>query len=548
MKITRYMAIKWTKAAFEIVIAIIIIVFGNKILFGVFPTEATEKSTFQLLVALLWFLVIWCIIVAVRNIILSLRPEPKNSLVTLNEKIDALDRKLVSMGLASETIPEAAPPSPEELKKGRNKKIMVAAGIVAAIIVLAAISIVFLFPMMGGGGNPSGGSTPEDTLNALITAMNSKDANGVLSLTVYSFGNASMKSQFRQGLNDIFNQGGGAFHVTMNSHQVKNLTDLNASESSDLTSIKNEIQSRISSTITAYCMIVFNMTITVNQSSFYESGNMPCFQIDGGWYILLDFGDGGPGDGGGNQQNAEQTFNGFIESLNERNGSEAVSFTVTKFGNGMERNQAEMNFSSMWQNSMSFNVGVNSHQVLEWSSLSPSQQSNLSNILGNVSSHFGVTITESCFIQYSITISNDSGSKQMVGYMPCFKIDNLWYLMMEENGGGQPDYTIAASWSHPGSFYILTIDSITGLGPTINANDVYLTVKYVNTTLAIDKMQLSMMPIGTPVNGTEFVEVSGPGTLDTGDYFSLDDTMFGPGAQLILENAMGTQVYLQTTI
>lgn len=550
MAVTKYMAIKWVKASFEIVVAIILIVFGNKILFGVFPEDAQEKSLFGLIIGLLWFLVIWCIIAAVRNIILSLRPEPKNSLQTLNEKIDALDKKLVTMGLASETVPEALPPSPQELKKGRNRKIMVAASIVAAVVLLAAISTVFLIPKMGGGGNPAGGSTPEDTLTALMAAMNDRNANDVLSLTVYSFGNDTMKSQFRQSINKIFNEAGSSFHVTINSNQTKYPVDLNASENSDLTSIKNDIQSRISNTVTASCMIVFNMTITVNQTSFYQSGNMPCFQIDGGWYILLDFGNGGPdGDGDGNQQTAEETFTGFIESLNQRNASRTVSFIVANFGSGMERNQAEMNISSMWQNSNSFDVMVNSHQVREWSMLNPTEQNNLSNIQGNVSSHFGVTITDRCFVQYSITISNDTPPpRQMAGNMPCFKINNLWYLMMEEPGGGQPEYTVTINWNHPGAFYILAVISITGAGPSINFNDVYLTVTYANTTVALDHMQLSMMPVGSSINGTEYIETFGLGTLDAGDSFSLDDTMYGSGTEFILENAMASQKYCHVII
>jgi hypothetical protein len=547
MAVTKYKAIKWVKAAFEIVVAIILIVFGYRILFGAFPSEAADKATFQLLVGLLWFLVIWCIIAAVRNIILSLRPEPKESLATMNERIDALDRKLIIMGLASEKIPDAIPPSPEDLKKTRNKKIMIAAGLVAAIVVLAAITTVFLMTMMGGGGNPAGGATPDDTLTALIAAMNAKDANGVLSLTVYSFGNETMKGQFRQSLNGMFSMAGDTFHVTMNSHQVKYPADLNASENSDLTGIQNEIQNRISNTVTASCVIVYNMTITTNQSSFFEDGNMPCFQIDGGWYILMDFGDGGPDDGG-DRQSPEQTFLGFIENLNLKDALGAVSFTVAMFGSSTEQSQTGDGISSMWQGSASFSAVADSPQVRYWSSLNMTEQNNLSSIQGDVSSNYGVTITDSCFVQYMITITNDSGPRQMTGNMACFKIDNQWYLKLEEPGGSQPDYTIATSWNHPGAFFILSVDNIAGVGSSININDVYLTVIYANSTIAIGHMQLSMMPAGTPINGTEFVETSGPGTLDAGDYFSLDDMMFGPGTKLILENAMASQKYCDATI
>jgi len=550
MAVTKYMAIKWVKAAFEIVIAIVLIVFGNKILFGVFPAEAADKATFQLIVGLLWFLVIMCIIAAVRNIILSLRPEPKESLVTLNEKIDALDKKLVTMGLASETIPEAIPPSPQELKKRKNKKIMVAASIVAAVVLLAAISMVFLIPKLGGGGNPAGGATPEDTLTALISAMNSRDASGVLSLTVYSFGNDTVKSQFRQGINSIFNEAGSSFHVTLNSHQVKYPTDLNASENSNLTGIKNEIQSRIPNTINASCVIVFNMTITVNQTSFYRSGNMPCFQIDGGWYILMDFGNGGPGDGGNPSESPTDAFDSFIDRVKQKDGNGAVDYTIFKFGDNTVRMKAEEKISEWWNNTGTFQVTVNSRYEINWSSMSFDQQNNLSGIQSSLTSKFGIyaPIQDSCFIAYNMTVTTDSGSNTTIDFMPCFRVNNSWYVMPEESSGGQPDYTITTSWTHPGAFYILTVDSITGAGPTINTNDVYLTVIYANTTVALNHMQLSMMPIGSSINGTEFFETFGPGTLDTGDSFSLDDTMFGPGAELILENAMASQKYCHITI
>jgi len=550
MAVTKYMAIKWVKAVFEIVIAIIIIVFGNKILFGVVPADEQQRSVFSLLVGLLWFLVIWCIIVAVRNVVLSLRPEPKNSLQTLNEKIDALDKKLVTMGLASETIPEALPPSPEELKKGRNKKVMVAAGIVAAIVVLAAITTVFLMTKMGGGGNPAGGLTPEDTLNALITAMNSKDANGVLSLTVYSFGNDTMKSQFRQSINKIFNEAGSSFHVTMNSNHTKYPADLNASENGDLTGIQNEIQNHISKTVTASCMIVFNMTITVNQTNMYQAGNMPCFQIDGGWYILLDFGDGGPGgDGNGNQQAVEQTFQQFIDSLNQMNASQAASFTVAKFASGMERNQAEMNISSMWQGTSYFNVNVNSHQVRFWSMLNPTEQTNLSNIKGNVSSHFGVTITDSCFVQYLITVSNDTGPMQISGNMPCFKINDEWYLKMETSDGSPPSSpTIGLMPGSTATNWTLTVNSVDlAGGPPLNTNNVFVTVKNATGTKTVNMTLDALMAIGW-VNGTRFTDNNVAGQIDSGDLIELDSSIYLTGSELKLRNSDGSKVYCTATV
>jgi hypothetical protein len=422
---------------------------------------------------------------------------------------------------------------------------MIAAGIVAAIVVLAAITTVFLMTKMGGGGNPAGGLTPEDTLNALITAMNSKDANGVLSLTVFSFGDATMKSQFRVNLTKLFNSAGASFHVTLNSHQVKYPTDLNASENSNLTGIKNQIESHISKTITASCMIVFNMTIMTNQSDFYQDGMMPCFQIDGGWYILMDFGNGGPGPGGNQSVSPTDAFDSFIDRVKQKDETGAVDYTIFSFANNSVRMQVGGNISKMWQNTGTFQVTVNSRSEINWTSMSFDQRNNLSGIQSNLPSKFGINVPvqESCFIGYDITITNDSGSNTTTGFMPCFRVNNSWYVMPE-----QPGYNVTISVTHPGAFYILTVDSITGAGSSININDVYITVRYANSTLALGHMQLSMMPVGSSINGTEFVEVSGPGTLDAGDYFSLDDTMFGPGTDLILENAMGTQKYRHITI
>lgn len=544
MAVTKYMVIKWVKAAFEIVIAIVLIVFGNKILFGVFPAEASDKATFQLIVGLLWFLVIMCIIAAVRNIILSLRPEPKESLVTLNEKIDALDRKLVTMGLASETIPDAVPPSPEDLKKGRNKKIMVAASIVAAIVVLAAISMIFLIPMMGGGGNPAGGATPEDTLNALITAMNSRDTNGVLSLTIYSFGNDTMKSQFRQNINKIFNEAGSSFHVTMNSNQTKYPADLNASENSDLTGIQNEIQNHISKTVTASCMIVYNMTITVNQTSFYQSGNMPCFQIDGGWYILMDFGGGGP-DGGGNQSSTD-AFDSFIDRVKQKDQTGALDYTIFMFGDNSVQMKAEKEISELWNNTVTFQVTVNSRYEINWASMTSDQQNNLSGIQSNLSSKFGiyVPIQDSCFISYDITITKDGVPSNLTGFDACFRVNNSWYVMPEQHGGGPPVIpSIGLMQSSTGTNWTITVTSVDlAGGPPLFTSSVYLTVKYANGTEAVNMTLDAMISAGW-VNGTRYNDNNMMGQLDTTDMFQLDSSIYFSNSEIILRNFDGTQIY-----
>ena len=541
MAVTKYMAIKWVKAVFEIVIAIIIIVFGNKILFGVVPADEQQRSVFSLLVGLLWFLVIWCIIVAVRNVVLSLRPEPKNSLQTLNEKIDALDRKLVTLGLASETIPEAVPPSPEDLKKGRNKKIMIAAGIVAAIVVLAAITTVFLMTKMGGGGNPAGGLTPEDTLNALITAMNSKDANGVLSLTVFSFGNATMKSQVRTSLNTMFNQAGNSFHITMNSHQVKYPADLNASENSNLTGIQNEIQSRISNTITASCIIVFNMTITINNNNSYQDGNMPCFQIDGGWYILMDFGNGGPGDGGNQSGSPTDAFDSFIDRVKQKDVTGAMGYTIFKFANSSVRMQIEGEISKMWQNTATFNVAVNSRYEINWSSMSFDQQNNLSNIKNNLSTKFGISMSiigDSSFINYDITITNDSGPQTMTGFMPCFRANDSWYVMPEQPGGGPQ---VSVSQSASGNNWTLSVNFVNSSNP-LYTYDVYLTM--VNSTGNTNiSVQIISGISGTYMNGVTYNDLSTTGQLDPGDEFILDTYYYKIGTEFRLTDSSGMQTY-----
>jgi hypothetical protein len=541
MAVTKYMAIKWVKAAFGIVIAIILIVFGNKILFGVFPSEAADKATFQLLVGLLWFLVIWCIIGAVRNIVLSLRPEPKNSLVTLNEKIDALDKKLAIMGLASEKVPEAVPPSPEDLKKGRNKKIMVAAGIVAAIVVLAAITTVFLMTKMGGGGNPAGGLTPEDTLDALITAMNSKNANWVLSQTIYSFGNATEKSQFRQGINEMLNMAGASFHITKNSAHIKNTTDLNASENNNLTSIKNDIQNHISSTITASCVIVYNMTVTIDNNNSYQDGRMPCFQINEGWYLLPDFGGGGP-DGGGNQpQSSTDAFDGFIDRVRQKDGTGAVGYTIFKFGNNTVRMKVEGEISKMWQNTVTFQVTVNSRYEINWMSMTFDQQNNLSGIQSGLSSKFGINmpINNSCFISYNITYTkNGTDTSTMTGFMPCFQVNDSWYVMPEQQSGGPQ---ISVSQTSSSNNWTLTVNFV-NLSNPLYTYDVYLTM--VNSTGNTNiSVQIVSGISGLYMNGATYNDLSTIGQLDSGDEFILDTYYYKIGTVFKLTDSSGTQEY-----
>ena len=539
MAVTRYKAIKWVKAAFEIVIAIIIIVFENKILFGVVPE-------FSLLVALLWFLVIWCIIAVVRDIVLSLRPEPKNSLRTLNEKIDALDKKLVTMGFASETIPDTVPPSPEDLKKRGNKKIMIAAGIVAAIVVIAAITTVFLMTKMGGGGNPAGGATPEETLLTMIDKMNAGDASGVVSLTVYAFGNSSVREQAIHKLNTRFSQAGDSFYVSLVSHQIKFNSTMNTSEKQEVAVTVGDIQDYTSKHVQNSCLVYYTMNITTGNGSMEMTRSMAGVKIDNAWYMMLELDGSGPGDN--QQSSANDVFWSFMDRIGQKDQVGAADLTAFRFGNSSARSQTEQDIASMWQGASTFQVNVDSMNVLNWSDLNSMEQMNLSGIRDQISSQFGISISESCFIQYTITITKDGVPSVKIGRMAAFKVDQGWYLKLGAPNGGQPEYTVTIGWNHPGAFYNLNVDSITGAGSSIGINDVYLNVRYANSTVALGHMQLSMMPVGSSINGIEFVEVLGSGTLDAGDNFSLDDTMFGPGTDFILENAMGTQKYCHVTI
>lgn len=538
MAVTRYMAAKWAKAVFEIIIAVVILIFGSRVLFGVIPADGQDTASFGLMVALLWFAVIWCIVAAVANIAKSLLPEPRHTISGLSERIEKLDKKLTDMGLEAPEA-EIIPPSPEELKRAKTRKIAFAAITIAVMVIIASIGVFFMLAKMNAGA-PAGGATPEDTLTALIERMNAKDAAGVVSLTVYAFGNTSVRAHAVQQIEQLFIQAGSAFHVTLTDHQIKMDSDMNASEQQNVAVTVGEIQNHTSIQVQDSCLVYYTMNITMTDGSMEMSNDMVGVKIDNAWYMMLEF--GGPGPDSNQQQSASGAFWSFIDRVEQKDASGAIDLTVFKYGNSSERSQAEENISAMWQGSMSFQVNVDFMNVRNWSTLNPTEQSNLSSIQGDVSMQYGVSISESCFIQYTLTITNDSGPMTMTGNMPCFRIDNSWFLKLEESGG-QPSFTVTINSEHPGAFYNLTITSITGVGSSINFNDVYITVIFSNSSVALNHMQLSMMPGGSYVNGTQFVEVTGPGTLDSGDYFMLDDTMFGPGAQFILENASGDQEY-----
>jgi hypothetical protein len=539
------MATKWAKAVFEIIIAVVIIVFGNKILFGIVPVDAQARSTFSLIVALLWFLVIWCIAAAVVNIIISLRPEPKNSIQSLNKRIDALDEKLVTMGLASEAVPESIPPSPEELKKAKSKKVMMAAAIVATIVVIASIATVVLMSKMNAG-SPAGGANPEDTLIALIAKMNARDAAGVVSLTVYSFGNSSVRNQAIQQLGYMFTQAGSSFHVSLLSHQIKDSSELNTSEQAMVASNVSDVQTHLMKSVQDSCLVYYTMNIMMTNGSMEMNDSMVGMKIDNGWYMLLKFEDNGPGDGGNQSSTPGDAFNTFIDRIRNMDATGAVDVTVYKFGDNSMRSQIENNVSKIWEGTSMFQVNVDFMNVIDESDLDPAQQTNLSNIRSNISSKLGLSIQESCFINYKITITIDSGQSEMTGYMPCFRINDGWYLEMDQPEGGEQGISISMSQNSFGNNWTLTVTSVAGANPLF-LSDVYLTVINSTATTNISMQPLDMMISGEYMNGVMFNDAPNNGELTLADMFTITMSDYKIGSEFRLTDSSGTQTYYSVT-
>jgi hypothetical protein len=222
-----------------------------------------------------------------------------------------------------------------------------------------------------------------------------------------------------------------------------------------------------------------------------------------------------------------------------------VDYTIFNFGDSTLQMKVEKEISEWWNNTVTFQVTVNSRYEINWSSMSFNQQNNLSNIQGNLSSKFGIfaPIQESCFIGYDITTTNDNPPPNtMTGFMPCFRVNNSWYVMPEQPRGPP----VSVSQSSSGNNWTLTVNFVNQSNP-LYTYDLYLTI--VNSTGNTNiSVQIVSGISGTYMNGATYNDQSTIGQLDPGDVFILDTYYYKIGTVFKLTDSSGTQGYCSFTI
>lgn len=124
MKVTDYMLNRWTRASFEIILGILLLIYLESLIGELtnFFQESALSTGFlvSLLRALLYLFTIWLFVSAALNIVSAFRA-PKMSFSDVVKKIDAIDAKIsntlgtgAGVNRAPEPRPEAAPKSFEQ--------------------------------------------------------------------------------------------------------------------------------------------------------------------------------------------------------------------------------------------------------------------------------------------------------------------------------------------------------------------------------------------------------------------------------------------------
>jgi hypothetical protein len=104
IKVTAHMAGRWVKAAFLVVLGIVILLYSNGLvedLKGILPEEGPDdidvdfdfETIWELLTIMIWILVAWLFVLAALNIALSFQ-EAKYSLAEVMKRLDRIDTKL----------------------------------------------------------------------------------------------------------------------------------------------------------------------------------------------------------------------------------------------------------------------------------------------------------------------------------------------------------------------------------------------------------------------------------------------------------------------
>ena len=536
MKVTNYMTKKWSKAIFEIAIAIILMIFGTKAL-QFLPAQAQIYDMFWFMYILLWFIIIVCLVFAFVNIAQSMiGKQTRYKLDDITEKLESIENRLGSGNYVLNPTPSDAivPPPPEDLDRPSKRTVIVVLAVTAALLSVAGIAG---FVVFGIQQLPAGGQSPEQAFDQLISAMNNKNAVGVVDQTLLAFSDNQNRSQaigeIQQMLSSL-----NSFHVTVNYRNVIQKMDLTQAERDNITSMIGDIEQALSVDIADYCVIEYNITVSMDQGQMFQQDRMPAFLINGAWYLMFEFADQG------GQSGPEQTFNMFIERMNNHDAMRACDLTVWKFDKNFTQMVSDFNDKMF---SGTFTIVVSDFFVKQSDQFDQSENDLMNDATMMINQKYKQNINDFRLIYYHCNITNDTGTYQESKSMPCVRIDNTWLLVLPDDSSGPQTVTFSLSKNQQGGNYNISIIAMNGGSPP-SSSDVFITTIESGGKVNISMRQLNSIPLGNWFNGTMFNDTFDNSHLNVGDYFLLIKSIYDPGSIFRLTDSTGTQKYAEITI
>jgi hypothetical protein len=294
------------KAVGEIISGIMTILILNMLLaqLAFAPIEIRESSIMNFVMWLFIFVIIWCFTNAAVNIVAAIRTKKEQlKIAEISRRVEAIEKNIqnlqfspVAAGFAAgAAAAPIAPPMTGEAAKKASKKTKVAVIAVVAILIVAAIAVALVLFAFSGPATP-GAASPEQAFNSVVDYMNSGNAAGVVSKSIWALGSNS--SDVVTELNQkIFSQ--GSIHISIISGPtVFTLQMLNSTEKGEMDARVSSIETAWGVDVTEYSVIAFTMNVTMQQGTKEISERILCVLVDEKWYLDIEDMFGGDGDGG----------------------------------------------------------------------------------------------------------------------------------------------------------------------------------------------------------------------------------------------------------
>lgn len=529
MKITKYATRCWTKAAIEIILAFIILVFGMQA-FNQLPGMAFLLDFFWFLYAIFWFGIISLLIVAFANIAKSLLTvEPRLTYNEIDAKLELLGKKLGGDWVLAEPEMAPPPPPPEDILP-RKRTVAIVLSFVAALM----IASIFIGNMaLGLGTSMGGGSTPEETFDMFIQQINEHDFVGAIDYTILRF--VMSPDDAADILRGMFDNADD-FSITVNSRVVMQESDIPQELKDSMTAIINRIKSDYGVDIEDWCVIEFAFIIDIDGEDPHEvSDTIPLVRIQGSWYLMFP-----PEEEGGGEVSAIlYVFEQFIERMNAHDAQGALDWTVYIFANTTVQSQVIDDFNARWS-SGPYYLDIYMKYVKNESEFNASEQGIRDEIIGWLTNDFGLTVEVFCIIYWQGYITDNTGTNTQNDMMPVVLISDTWYLV--PTGEEEMKIEVIFSFIDAGSTVQFVVQHITNTSELM-LTDVYLTAAYANSTLSFVRRQLSTLNSGFPEKNMTYWDTSDPIRLNAGDYLEFEKSAYQIGSWFELTNADGTKVY-----